>query len=154
MTAEAKLRTLAYADPTLRGLLCPASPISSNTFRWFSPDLPQGYIVKGSCVRVFRVSTSSNYEQRGPNPTEWIRFQVDCMDTNDETARALAAAVSTWFSTISIWATNQFDSPVTLPANCPNFQLNVREDFITQTQPPTRVYVVTMDWRVYSNVNN
>lgn len=146
MTAEVKLRTLASADPTLSGLLA-----SAGLFRWFDRQLPQGYIQRGACVRLLRVSTLPMYAASGRLAAEQIRVQLDVLDFDAETARGVAAAIDTWFGTVDLMSAQQFASPPTTPPQFPSFKLNQRAGMDYQLQPPA--YVETLEYRVFNNLN-
>ena len=145
MTAEVKLRTIAKYDPALQAYF------GTGPFRWFAIQIPQGYFPQ-TCARIMRISTNSDYEMRGPNPLEWIRFQVDILDQDPEVARAAARAVTDWFHRTNICVNNEFDSPATTPPNFPNFKLNERETLDYQLKPVA--FCVTQDWKVYNNTDN
>lgn len=146
MTAEVKIRTLASADATLQ------SHFGAGPFRWFTNgDLPQGYYAQGTCLRMRRISSVGLMEMRGLNPLRGIRFQLDVIDVDAETARAAAAAVVAWFQTISCAQQNQFGSPVTTPPQFPNIFLNQRHDQEFQLQPRGQVEI--LDYRVWNSEN-
>ena len=71
-SAEAKLRMLASADPTM------IADFGSGPFRWFQIQAPQGYIAKGSCVRVRRTprKESRRRSRYDYNSTCWIRGRI------------------------------------------------------------------------------
>lgn len=142
MTAEVKLRTLAAANASLQAVF--GTPL----FRFFDRQLPPGYITSGSCVRMLRVSTIRGYSQQGIQTIDQILFQFDVLDLDSEAARAAAAALIAWFSTINIASNQQFGSPVTTPQQFPNFVLNQRAGMEPRTQPP--VYVESVDVRVFN----
>ena len=145
-SCEKRMRELAMADAGLMALL------GSNPFRWFDRQLPPGYIEKGACMRVTRVSSVSNYVQEGPLALEMIRFQFDAIDFEAEVARDLARALGDWFTTVSFMSDAQFLSPPATPINYPNFQLNQRSS-IERPETGAIYYVESQDWRVFNNTN-
>ncbi len=145
-SCEKRMRELAMSDTTLTALL------GSNPIRWFDRLLQPGYITKGSCVRVTRISTVSNYVQEGPLALEMIRFQIDALDFEAESARAVARAIGDWFTTVSFLSDAQFQSPPAVPRNYPNFQLNQRST-IERPETGAVYYVESQDWRVFNNSN-
>lgn len=142
LTPEVKLRTLASGNATLQGYL------GTGPFRWFDRQIPQAYY-PATCVRLRRISTAFLYEQRGLNPLDAPRFQLDVLDPDPEKTRAVAAAITAFLGTISLAQDNQFGSPVTTPPQFPNFVLNQRSGMDPTLQPPA--YVETIDFRCWSN---
>lgn len=144
---EDRMLTLAQRDATLQSFL-----EGPKIFRWFDRQLLQGQIQLGACLTVLRVSTMPMYAQGGGLATEWIRFQMDCMSLQDpEIARALAAAVQTWFGTVSFFSAAQFQSPPTTPPSFPNFKIGQRSGTKFELGDP--VYVESLDYRVANNLN-
>jgi hypothetical protein len=157
VTAETKLRTLAMADGTLQADLgAPPAP-----FRWYDTTIPQGAIQQGTCVRVLRVSTLWLYAHSLPpggspvvTPPGGLlnlsqpRFQIDVMDLNPETARAVAADIIAFMSTADLASLDQFGSPATEPPQFPNFLLNQRHGADYQEQPPISIEI--LDYRMFN----
>lgn len=145
MELEVKMRLLASNDPTLQGIF------GSSTFRWFGyAQLPQGYINKGTCVRVRRISTVSSYAQEAPVSLEKIRMQFDCMDFNVDSAYAAAKAINAWLTgTADFMNPGQFQSPATGPRQHANYQSNQRIGIETQLE--REVYVVMTDFIIFND---
>jgi hypothetical protein len=148
LSCEAKMRMLAASDASLQAFFGTPPAV----FRWFDRQLPPGYIDKGTCMRVRRVSTQSQYVQEGPIAMEMIRFQFDAIDFSPETARAAARALEDWFGTVDFMSDAQFTSPSTTPNQFPNFQINQRSS-IEQPLTGAVYYVESQDFRVFNNSN-
>lgn len=158
MTLEAKIRTLAQLDPTL------VSIFGSGPFRWMDRRLQPGYVSKGTCVRLRRISTVFGYTNApaGLMNLNQPRVQIDVLDLDATTCRSAAQAVINWLGTVSFAETNDFDSPATTPPHSPNFLLNHRAGMEAQPEggtptPSTSntgpVYVETLDYRIYNLEN-
>ena len=145
ITLEEKMRTLAAADAGLQAIF------GTGPFRWFFDTLPQGYVQKGSCVRVRRVSTVSNYCMSGPLNVEMVRMQMDFLDLSRSDSQAAALAVGAWMTTVDFMSAAQFTSPPSAPRQFANFQINDRSTLEYQLQTP--VYVEMVDWRIFNNTN-
>ena len=157
MTAERKLRILAQANATLQSFLTGGSPA---IFRWFDVQIPQGFAVQATVVRLQRISTVRSYvhasfpsaqSASGNAPLlnlALIRFQLDIVDQDTEHSRQVAIAVINWLGTISLVDDDAFGSPVTTPPQFPCFVLNQRAGLYPDTQPP--LPVVTIDFRAYN----
>lgn len=146
MDPETKLRLLASADATLQGIF------GVSNFRWFMyGQLPQGYIQRGVCARIKRVSTSSGYVQEGPLNLERVRFQFDVMSLDPSETFTATKAIADWMQTVDLMSGAQFTSPPTTPTQFPNYQLNQRSWI--EAQPEGQVYVQMTDWLVFNNSN-
>lgn len=148
MDAESKLRYLAQQDATLQAYFFTAGQI-----RWFDLQLQPNYLAPGrACARITRVSTLPYYsketsERASIGALAWIRFQIDVLDYDSVRARAAAAAIVTWLTTVvDLSSTSLFDSPVTSPKRHPNFVLNQRAGLEPKTLNP--VYLQMLDVRV------
>lgn len=142
-SCEVKMRTLAMADPSLQAIF------GAGPFRWFDRQLEQGYIQKGACVRVRRISTESTYSQEAPLALEKIRFQFDVLDFSPQVARAGAAAIAAWFTTVDFMHAGQFQSPPTGAIQTANYQINQRSSIEFQLE--RECYVETQDFRIMNN---
>src|SRR5689334_2641357 len=85
VSPEVKLRMLAKADTTLQEFF--GGP--SDLFRWFDTQLLPGYISRGTCARVLRVSTvflqaHGTSDRRSLLDMEQPRFQIDVLDFDPE----------------------------------------------------------------------
>ena len=146
MTLEAKLRTLAAADPTLAGIFGSGSPL---VFRWFDTQLTQQAVETGICAVALRVSTRLIYVQEGLLTLTQPRVQIDVVDLIDpEACRAAAAAIIAWLRTVDFASNAQFGSIATTPTQYPNFVLNQRGGMYFQVQPPA--YVQSLDLRIFN----
>jgi hypothetical protein len=150
MTAEAKMRLLAQQSTELQVYF---GDTSSALFRWFDRQLLPGYIERGTCARVLRVSTRLMYvheteDRRSACRMEQPLFQIDVLDFSAERARSAAAAIEDWLATADFSSDAQFTSPVTSPTRHPNQVVNHRAGMITTPQPP--VYVETLDVRIFT----
>ena len=103
-SAEAKLRTLASVDPTM------VADFGSGPFRWFQIQAPQGYIAKGSCVRVRRVSAVYLYAQEGITQAEQVRLQFDVLDKSQDRARDLLNDLCSFIAGVDLMSGAQFTS--------------------------------------------
>jgi hypothetical protein len=147
MTPEHKLYQLAAADSTLQTDLGGVG----NAFQWWDKQVTQGtkYTAGGpASVSFLRVSTLIMYEQRGRNPMDAVRMQLDIRHLIAERARSVANDVVQFLESISLAQPNQFNSPATTPPQFPNFLLNRREGMDFQLQPP--VHVVSLDVRLWN----
>lgn len=148
MTAETKLRTLAQQSAELIPFF-----FTNSQIRWFDRQLQPDYIVRGSCVRVTRISTVPLYShetvtRRSQNRIEPIRFQIDVLDLDAERARSAATAVISWLATIDLSSNSQLSSPITSPSAHPNFLLNQRAGMDYRLKQPA--YVESLDVRIYN----
>lgn len=149
MQAELKIRTLAAADTTLRTYFGTPPAV----FRWMDRRLLPGYIQRGACVRLLRVSTISDYNQYGLINLNQPRVQIDVLSQDPSEARNAAQAIITWMDTVSFSETNNFDSPATTPPHSPNFLLNRRSGMEAQPDPIGPVFVETLDYRIFNLEN-
>jgi hypothetical protein len=148
MTAEVAMRTLAQQSTPLQTYFGEVSGV----FRWFDRQLPPGYIDRGACVRVLRVSTLRLYAHGSTTRRSVVdqaqpRFQIDVLDYDPERARSAAAAVLDWLGEVDFSTTSQFASPPTSPKRHPNFVLNQRAGMEPKPDPP--VYVEMLDVRIF-----
>ena len=147
MTAEQKLRLLASQNATLQGIF------GTGPFRWQDTQLQQGYIQRGTCARVLRVSTVYHYSHSGRANVEEVMFQIDVLDLDPEVARAAAIALDAWFETISLMSTAQFASPPTSPPSHANFKMNQRHTIDFNLQPPLQPHCEMLQYRIFNNLN-
>ena len=149
MVAEQKLRTLASQDATLQGIFGTAP------FRWQDTQLQPGYIQRGTCARVLRVSTVYMHCMAGMMNVEQVRFQIDVLDLDSEKARAAATALDAWFETVSFMSDAQFGSPPVAPSppSYANFKLNQRHSIDYALAPPLQPYCEMLEYRIFSNLN-
>lgn len=157
MTPERKLRILAQASASLQSFFGGGSPA---VFRWFDLQFPQGFVVSQTSARLQRISTLRQYAHAsfpsaqsatGRAPLlnlSMVRFQLDIVATDTETARQAAIAVINWLGTISLASDDAFGSPLTTPPQFPCFVLNQRAGLYPDTQPP--LPVVTLDFRAFN----
>jgi hypothetical protein len=150
MTAEVKIRTLAIASATLQTYFGEASGI----FRWFDRQLPPGYIPRGTCARLRRVSTAFDYAhetstRRAVSRLNRPLFQIDVLDTDPERARSAAAAITDWLAEVDFSSGAQFASPPTTPKRHPNAVVNQRPG-MEPSVSPIPVYVETLDVRIFN----
>jgi len=147
-SAEVKLRTLAQSNAALQATL------GTNPFRWYNRRLQQNVVAEvapGACVRVTRVTTMRELNQGGIMNLTAIRFQVDCLDLDSETARAVANDVIDFMGTINLCTNQQFDSPVTSISSNPTRLLNQTARMIPNPSNPNGpVYVESLDFRVWN----
>lgn len=149
MTPEAKLRLLASTDDTLIAIF------GTGPFRWnMDGFMEPGYLSKGTCARIRRVSTASAYAQEAPVALEKIRFQFDFMDVDPKKPFVAASAVATWFQTsVNLMSNASFTSPPgVLPRQRPNYSLNQRTGPL-ENHSNLRVFIQTVDWLVFNNPN-
>lgn len=143
MTAEVKFRDLANRSATLQGFF------GVSPFRWYDKQVQQNALRAGTCVRVLRVSTFTLHTHDGLNPMNGVRFQIDVLDPDSETARAAAQAIIDWLAGAKLSTTELWDSPPVTPTGvAPNFLLNHRSGMDPIVQPP--VHVETLDVRVFN----
>lgn len=149
MDIYAKIRTLAQLDPTLSALFFTPVP------RWFKQRLQPGYITRGLCVRVKRVSTVYGYTNAPAGLMNLNKplIQIDVMGLDSTAVQAAAIAVINWMGTVSFASTNDFDSPATTPPNSPNFLVNRQSAEEAQVDPPGPAWVEILDFRVYNLEN-
>jgi hypothetical protein len=150
MTAEVKMRTLAIASSDLQEYF---GQTPSGPFRWFDRQLPPGYIERGTCARVRRVSTVRSYAhetstRRSVSKLSLPLFQIDVLDYDPERARSAATAIEDWLAEVDFSSDAQFASPPTTPTRHPNAVLNQRAGMEPATTPP--VYVETLDVRIFN----
>lgn len=149
MTAEVKIRTLAQTSTALQGFFGEDSGI----FRWFDRQLAPGYISRGTCARVRRVTTVLRHAKETRTARSVCRqtqplFQIDVLDYDPERARSAVAAISDWLGEVDFSSDAQFASPPTSPKRHPNAVLNQRAGMEPLLQPP--VYVETIDVRIFN----
>ena len=149
MTAESKLRLLASQDATLQGIF------GTGPFRWQDTQLQQGYIQRGTCARVLRVSTVYMYSHSGLANIEQVMFQIDVLDLDPEVARAAAVALDAWLGTISLMSAAQFSSPPHAPSppSFANFKMNQRHSIDYLLAPPLMPHCEMLQYRIFSNLN-
>lgn len=132
---ETKLRTLAAADATLQAIF--GTPL----FRWsMYGQLPQGYIKRGTCARIRRVGTQSDYAQEGPVSLERVRFQFDVMDLDPTKTFPAVQAIAAWLQTVTL---------MQIPSQAPNFQIDQRSWI--ESLPEGEVYVQMVGWRIMND---
>lgn len=148
-SAEVKLRTLAQQNAALVADLGSSTP---PTFRWFNRQLMQNVVAEvtpGTCVRVTRVSTRRGNNQSGTMNLTAIRFQIDVLDLDSETARDVANDVINFLGTVNLCTNQQFNSPPTSISSNPFDLLNQRAGMIPNPQNPNGpVYVESLDIRI------
>lgn len=150
-SAEIKIRTLALQNTALQTALGGTNP---NNFRWWNRRLQQNVIAEvqpGAGVRVTRLSTLREDNQGGIMNLTAIRFQVDVLDLDSETARRVANDVIEFFGTINLCTNQQFESPTTSITSNPTRLLNQRAGMIPNPANPNGpVYVESLDFRVWN----
>jgi len=144
-SAEAKLRMLASADPTM------IADFGSGPFRWFQIQAPQGYIAKGSCVRVRRVSSIYLYAQEGITQAEQVRLQFDVLDKSQDRARDLLNDLCSFIAGVDLMSSAQFTSPPSAPTQFANFLLSQRSGIEYQVE--VEIFSWSADWRIWNNMN-
>lgn len=149
MTAEVAMRTLAQQSSTLQTFF---GETPSGPFRWFDRQMPPGYIDRGACARVRRVSTLRRYAHGTTTRRSVVnqaqpRFQIDVLDMDPERARSAAAAICDWLGEVDFSTDSQFASPPTSPKRHPNAVLNQRAGMEPKPDPP--VYVEILDVRIF-----
>lgn len=149
MDIYAKIRTLAQADPTLAALFFNSVP------RWFKQQLQPGYIARGLCMRVNRVSTVYGYTNApaGLMNLNQPRMQFDVMGLDSSAVQTATIAVIDWMGTTNFATNDQFGSPTVTPPNSPNFLLNRRSSMEAQVEPPGPAWIETLDFRIYNLEN-
>ncbi len=147
-SAEVKLRTLAQQDAVLQANL------GTDPMRWYNRRLQQNVVAEvtpGACVRVTRISTERQMNQGGIMDLTAIRLQVDVLDLDSETARAVANNVILFMGTINLCTNQQFESPITAISSNPTRLLNQRAGMIPNPANPNGpVYVESLDFRVWN----
>lgn len=144
-SAEAKLRTLASADPTM------VADFGSGPFRWFQIQLPQGYISKGTCVRVRRVSAIYLYAQEGITQAEQVRLQFDVLDKSQDRARQVLNDLCSFVAGVDLMSDAQFTSPPSMPTQFANFLLSQRSGIEYQVE--VEIFSWSADFRIWNNLN-
>ena len=144
-SAEAKLRMLASADPTM------IADFGSGPFRWFQIQAPQGYIAKGSCVRVRRVSAIYLYAQEGITQAEQVRLQFDVLDKSQDRARDVLNDLCSFIAGVDLMSSAQFASPPSTPTQLANFLLSQRSGIEYQVE--VEIFSWSADWRIWNNMN-
>jgi len=144
-SAEAKLRMLASADPTM------IADFGSGPFRWFQIQAPQGYIAKGSCVRVRRVSAIYLYAQEGITQAEQVRLQFDVLDKSQDRARDVLNDLCSFIAGVDLMSSAQFTSPPSAPTQFANFLLSQRSGIEYQIE--VEIFSWSADWRIWNNMN-
>jgi hypothetical protein len=142
-SAEAKLRTLASADPTM------VADFGSGPFRWFQIQLPQGYISKGTCVRVRRVSAIYLYAQEGITQAEQVRLQFDVLDKSQDRARQVLNDLCSFVAGVDLMSDAQFTSPPSMPTQFANFLLSQRSGIEYQVE--VEIFSWSADWRIWND---
>lgn len=134
---EVKIRTLALRNAQLQADL---GGVTSDTFRWYNTQLKQNEIAKavvpGTCVRLMRVSTLREMNQGGIMNLSWLRFQIEVLDLDSETARSVANDVIAFLGTVDLCSNNEFGSPLLSPRQNPCRLLNQIQTVITNPQSP------------------
>ena len=144
-SAEAKLRMLASVDPTM------VADFGSGPFRWFQIQVPQGYIGKGSCVRVRRVSSIYLYAQEGITQAEQVRLQFDVLDKSQDRARDVLSDLCSFIAGVDLMSSAQFASPPSTPTQFANFLLSQRSGIEYQVE--VEIFSWSADWRIWNNMN-
>jgi hypothetical protein len=129
-SAEIKLRTLALQNAALQNALGGSTP---SNFRWFNRQLEQNDIARGlSCVPL-------------------IRFQIDAMDVDSETARQLAQNIKDFMGTVNLCSGGQFNSPLVSPNQNPCFLSNQVAGMIPNPQSRSGpIYYERLEFLVYN----
>jgi hypothetical protein len=148
-SAEIKLRTLALQNAALQNALGGSTP---SNFRWFNRQLEQNDIARGlSCVRLLRVSTVQNSNMGGIMNLSLIRFQIDAMDFDSETARQLAQNIKDFMGTVNLCSGGQFNSPLVSPNQNPCFLSNQVAGMIPNPQSRSGpIYYERLEFLVYN----
>lgn len=149
MTVIEKVRTLAKADATLQTFF--GEP--SGVFRWFDKQLQPGYINRGTCARVWLVSTVRQYAKETKTARSVSRLaqpllQIDVLDYDPGRARSAIAAIRDWLGEVDFSTDVQFASPPTTPNKHPNFVRDEREGMEYKLEPPP--HVVSIDVRIFN----
>jgi len=144
-SAEAKLRVLASGDATLQTFFGVAP------FRWFLVREQPGYIDKGTCIRVRRVSAVYTYAQDGILANENVRIQFDVLDMDQERARNALTALEQWLTTVDLMSGAQFASPPSTPPQFPIFRLSERCTVEVQIKQQ-QVWIWSADYRIMNNL--
>ena len=144
-SAEAKLRTLASADATM------VADFGSGPFRWFQVQIPQGYIGKGSCVRVRRVSAVYLYAQEGITQAEQVRLQFDVLDKSQDRARDVLNDLCSFLADVDLMGSAQFASPPSTPTQFANFLLSQRSGIEYQVE--VEIFSWSADFRIWNNTS-
>ncbi len=144
-SAEAKLRTLASVDPTM------VTDFGSGPFRWFQIQIPQGYIGKGPCVRVRRVSAVYLYVQEGITQAEQVRLQFDVLDKSQDRAKDVLNDLCSFLAGVDLMSSVQFTSPPSTPTQFANFLLSQRSGIEYQVE--VEIFSWSADWRIWNNTN-
>ena len=139
-SAEAKLRTLASADATM------VADFGSGPFRWFQVQIPQGYIGKGSCVRVRRVSAVYLYAQEGITQAEQVRLQFDVLDKSQDRARDVLNDLCSFLAGVDLMG-----SPPSTPTQFANFLLSQRSGIEYQVE--VEIFSWSADFRIWNNTS-
>ena len=144
-SAEAKLRTLASADATM------VADFGSGPFRWFQVQIPQGYIGKGSCVRVRRVSAVYLYAQEGITQAEQVRLQFDVLDKSQDRARDVLNDLCSFLAGVDLMGSAQFASPPSTPTQFANVLLSQRSGIEYQVE--VEIFSWSADFRIWNNTS-
>jgi hypothetical protein len=144
-SAEAKLRTLASADSTM------VADFGSGPFRWFQIQIPQGYINKGPCVRVRRVSAVYLYVQKGITQAEQVRLQFDVLDKSQDRAKDVLNDLCSFLASVDLMSSAQFTSPPSTPTQFANFLLSQRSGIEYQIE--VEIFSWSADWRIWNNLS-
>ena len=144
-SAEAKLRTLASADATM------VADFGSGPFRWFQVQIPQGYVGKGSCVRVRRVSAVYLYAQEGITQAEQVRLQFDVLDKSQDRARDVLNDLCSFLADVDLMGSAQFASPPSTPTQFANFLLSQRSGIEYQVE--VEIFSWSADFRIWNNTS-
>lgn len=123
MSLIARMRLLAFAEPTLRAFF----GNDFNTFRWFDTQLVQGKAPAQTALIFLGVSRMTTYLHNGRNPLRRDRVQLDVVDGNPEVSDAAAEAVCVWLDKANFVDNGALSSPVKTSMGPPaNFLNNTR----------------------------
>jgi len=136
-SAEAKIRTLASANPAMQSFF------GAGPFRFFFVREPQGYIEQGTVCRVRRVSAVYTYVQNGRLCFEQARIQFDVLDQSQETARDALTALEAFLGTVDLMNVT--------PGQYANFLLSERSAI--EVQIKQQIYVWSADYRIWNNMS-
>lgn len=145
MTAEARIRQLAAAEPTFVPFF------GANPFRWFHLQLPPSYFrqeLTHACARVTQVDAGYLYTQEAQVGLIKPRFQIEVLSPNVDQVDQAIDAIIAWLRTVCFANNDQFTSPPTTPRQFPNFVLNVRPGMEPRLKPPVPTKMV--DFKIWN----
>ncbi len=100
VSPEVRLRTQAAANAALQ------ADLGTTPFRWFNTQLDQKSLQPNqTCVRLTRVSTTRDSNLGGQSAVgnlSLLRFQIDVLDFDSETARLVANDVIEFMKSVSL----------------------------------------------------